>query len=113
MRYDRPTMKTRSRRSCPRCKHPVRRVHRSTVDYLINFVMPVKRLQCTDCGWSGLIVRPRPKRRLRPERVHEEVLKRRIRIGAMIFFVFVTIALTVGYLTLFVWNNPVRQPTTP
>lgn len=110
--YDHPHMKVKSKKrtphTCPRCQHPVRRVHRTAFDHFINLVRPVKRLQCSQCGWSGLIFRQQL-RRHRRERVNPEVLRRQMQLTALIIIVLIGIALVTWYLTVFVWSTPGRQ----
>jgi hypothetical protein len=41
---------------CPECGGEIHRVHRHTVDYLINVFVPVRRYRCSnrECRWYGL-----------------------------------------------------------
>jgi len=43
---------------CPRCDGSLYRIHRTGIDRLINFYVPVRRYHCRAdaCGWSGLRV---------------------------------------------------------
>jgi hypothetical protein len=43
---------------CPRCGSDLRRIHRSTVDRVLSFFVPLRRYRCSnrDCSWLGLRV---------------------------------------------------------
>lgn len=43
---------------CPRCGAPAKRIHRKTLDRLVNVFVPVHRYICSnpDCRWRGLRV---------------------------------------------------------
>ncbi len=101
---------TRTRHACPRCGHHLRRVHRTPLDYAVNLFVPLKRLRCSSCGWSGTIYRPRPTRRFK-ERVNENVIRRRMLITGIVVGLMIFLIILISYLTLFVWSTPPRPPT--
>lgn len=43
-------------RPCPRCKAPLRRVPRSSLERLAGLFVPSQKFRCTapSCGWEGL-----------------------------------------------------------
>jgi hypothetical protein len=98
----------RTRHFCPRCNHPVRRIHRTDLDRIVNVFFPLKRLQCSQCGWSGRNYRPRNPRRVK-ERLHAEVIRRRMMVGGLVAGLFVILIFATWYLTLFVWSTPPRS----
>jgi hypothetical protein len=43
---------------CPRCGSELRRIHRNSMDLLLDLYVPVRRYKCSDhdCRWQGLRV---------------------------------------------------------
>ena len=47
---------TRKRLACPECGEVLHRTHRWPLERVFSLVIPLRRYECPQCGWSGLRV---------------------------------------------------------
>lgn len=97
-----------SRNACPQCGVPVFRDHRRSLDRLVGIFREVRRYQCKECGWEGLLAQPQefPSSSPRPPRSRSTWIV----VGVLLISL---VALAAGIYWIDEGANPMAMATAP